>query len=94
MQAVQLSHIHRVYLSAGADRGTDFTRLEDRRASDTALTGGTSFGNKGPLSGPFSVPGLSAQLNCMCACPRRIVGPGTLARKLVEILPLPNSQVR
>lgn len=48
MQGVKLSCSLRVY-------GGRTSKLEDRRASDLILSGGTSFGNKGPRLGPFSV---------------------------------------
>ena len=53
MQPVQLSGFPGVY-------GVELQKLEDRRASDLNLSGGTSFGDKGPQTGPFSVPGALA----------------------------------
>ena len=55
MQMVQLLGALRVYQSRVARRATRALELEDRRASDLKFTGGTSFGTKGPLTGPFSV---------------------------------------
>jgi hypothetical protein len=56
-----------------ASRGRRTSKFEDRRASDLNLSGGTSFGSKGPHSGPFSVQRRLPESNrCKRLCRARL----------------------
>ena len=71
MQGVQLFPERRVSLLQAASRGRQASKLKDRRASDLELSGGTSFGNKGPQLGPFSVLSGISRRGRLGRCQRR-----------------------
>jgi hypothetical protein len=76
------------------------TRLEDRRASEVILSGGTSFGSKGPLTGPFSVAlGISrgarwADANDGARSGHRSTSAPTIRARMVEPAAAPATAVQ
>jgi hypothetical protein len=55
------------------------SKLEDRRASYASVAGGTSFGNRGPRKGPFSVVGRGREVRGSSAF--SITQPSVVERK-------------